>query len=105
MPKKFSDESLRRAMDQLLEMSTPLPEINLASFSRVHDDSDGDDSQVLEVGMLLNGDICINTDGPLRFRHYGGGGASLHTHNALRILMFAMRLDKELDERRKKLHR
>lgn len=99
MSKKFSDESLRRALVQILESSFPMPEINGKFLTRPHDDHDGDQSQALHVGMLRDGDLVIHTHGHLRFRNPIGGGASPHTHNALRILMLAIMIDEGITQK------
>lgn len=99
-PRKLSRERLRQAVTQLLEESLPLPEINGKFLTRPHDDHDGDPSQVLHVGMLSDGDIVIRTCGYLRFRNLIGGGASPHTHNALRLLMLAVMIDEGLITKR-----
>lgn len=68
-------------------------------YERTHDDTDGDITQKLSVVISKDGDAWIKTfhrkNFYLRFRNYGGGGSSLHTHNALLILAEAIRLDNE----------
>ncbi len=103
-PKRLSDEIVRQAIEQVLEEPIPLPTIDGQICFRVQDDCDGDRNQQLIVTMLLNGDIAIRVAGPektLRFRNIIRGTASPHTHNALRLLMFAMWKDDELDKKRK----
>lgn len=66
---------------------------------RRQDDTDG--SKETEHNII----ICMGSDGDMhigvgdsrmiRFRNWGGGGYSLHTHNALRILQEAILMDME----------
>ncbi len=102
MSKKFSEESLRRALMQILETPLYIPEINGKFFSREQDDHDGDRTQTLRVHMLPDGDIVIHASPSLRFRTSIGGGSNPYTHNALRVLMLAMYLDAQLDERHRR---
>ena len=66
--------------------------------ARRHDDTDGsqEPDQEISVCMGPDGDMHIGMNGRfLRFRNWGGGGYSLHTHNALRILQEAILMDME----------
>ena len=66
--------------------------------ARRHDDTDGsrDPDQEISVCMGPDGDMHIGMNGRfLRFRNWCGGGYSLHTHNALRILQEAILMDME----------
>jgi hypothetical protein len=69
------------------------------SLSRRQDDSDGstDPEQSITVSVSCDGDMWIGQGSKnwLRFRNFIGGGDSLRTHNALRILIEAIRLDNE----------
>ncbi len=100
-PKKLSEETLRQALEQLLENEIEIPEIDLQNLFRPHDDVDGDLSEGLQILMMESGDICIQTNpsGMIRFRSVGGGTASPRTHNALRILMLAIRRDNKFSTR------
>lgn len=70
-------------------------------YTRVHDDCDGDMSQVLSVVIGDDGDawVAADADTPfssLRFRvPLIGGGMSPRVRNALLILAEAIRLDNE----------
>ncbi len=79
----------------LLESYWPLSTVDEGYFGRVHDDNDGDHAQKLSVTRGPDGDmyVWIEDSRWLRFRTHGGGGRSMRTHNALRILAEAMRLD------------
>ena len=66
--------------------------------SRLQDDTDGSTERdhVLEIIQGPDGDMHVGVGGTmLRFRTWGGGGASLATHNALRLLVEAMKMDNE----------
>ncbi len=69
------------------------------SLERVHDDHDGTFEGRLQIFMSTDGDIHIRTTpthdgkGFLRFRSMNGGSMSDRTHNALRLLLEAIRLD------------
>lgn len=88
----------RLAIKTVLEGSWALTTVDGGKiFKRLHDDHDG--SKQGKVGVLrgMDGDMYVFTDTQtgewLRFRTSGGGGRSLRTHNALRILAEAIRLD------------
>lgn len=71
---------------------------DMTCYQRVQDDCDGDYGQRLNVIMGVDGDMHVSIlgDNPcLRFRNFFGGGMSLRTHNALKILAEAIRLDNE----------
>jgi len=101
MGAKFIEhEAAARKIRQLLD-SNFWPE-DLRSnvrYTRVHDDCDGDASQVLSVIISEDGDAWVAADGEtaysaLRFRvPLIGGGASPRVRNALLILAEAIRLD------------
>lgn len=65
------------------------------SYTRQHDDTDGEADGNLTVRIDSMGDVYIRIDNGkvLRFRNFGGGGNSLKTRNALVLLAEAMRLD------------
>jgi hypothetical protein len=71
------------------------------SFKRLHDDHDGSmEGKICVLRSDVDGDIYVYTETTgkmgeqwLRFRTKGGGGRSIRTHNALRILAEAIRLD------------
>lgn len=68
------------------------------SYSRTHDDHDGNWDGVISVQVDQMGDVWFSAHGrrhAMRFRTYGGGGVSLRTRNALLILAEAIRLDNE----------
>lgn len=105
-PRKLSGETLRQALEQLLEVPLPLPEItNNTLVFRTEDDCDGDKGQGLQLRMGPDGDIWIITlkrVGALRFRNgMIGGTSSPHTHNALRLLMLAMMKDEKFHTQRR----
>jgi len=92
----------RLAIQTVLEGSWALTTVDTGEvFKRLHDDHDG--SMEGKIGVLrshVDGDMYIFTETTgkigeqwLRFRTSGGGGRSLRTHNALRILAEAIRLD------------
>ncbi|MEY4602175.1 MAG: hypothetical protein RL292_116 [Candidatus Parcubacteria bacterium] len=100
-PKKLSEETLRQALEQLLENEIEIPEIDLQNLFRPHDDNGGELGEGLQVIMFQDGDICIHTNSSnmTRFRSVGGGTASPRTHNALRILMLAILRDNKFSTR------
>lgn len=64
--------------------------------TRLQDDTDGETTLKHELTVIMgpDGDMHIGVGGDfLRFRTWGGGGNSLRTHNALRILAEAIRQD------------
>lgn len=68
------------------------------SVSRYQDDTDGsfEIDHLLEVIQGPDCDIHISIGGKfIRFRTWAGGGGSLATHNALRILVEAIKMDNE----------
>lgn len=69
------------------------------SYSRLHDDHDGEFVGNLMVSFGPDGDAWLATDiGPgksLRFRTGIGGGMSLRVRNALMLLALAIKLDNE----------
>ena len=74
-------------------------------YSRVHDDSEGDKSQTLNVCFSQDGDAWLSSGlltTSLRFRTDFGGGNSLRTRNALLILAMAIKLDNEEFPQKKK---
>lgn len=91
--------SLKRALNTLLEGFFWLPSLatNVA-YSRVHDDCDGDPSEILEIAVAVDGDvhILLPQGVSLRFRTWAGGGLSLRTRNALLVLAEAIRRDNEV---------
>lgn len=92
----FDSEELAYYLKLLLEKSysLTLP----SNTSVVHDDCDGDRSQILALMTGLDGDMYIKTNHPygyLRFRMpFLGGGLSPHVWAALRILALAVEFDK-----------
>jgi hypothetical protein len=110
--------SLQRAIENnagkviqtLLEGFWALPTVDNGTFERLHDDHDGTYEGTIGVTRAIDGDMHVwinsraglvvesnklgkvNSDW-LRFRSAAGGGRSLRTHNALRILAEAIRLD------------
>ncbi len=76
----------------------------MSRLGSLHDDTDGGDKGNISVIVAEDGDIYVGTDvrpgDMLRFRTYGGGGASLRTRSALMILAEAIRLDNEERPRR-----
>lgn len=64
-------------------------------YTRQHDDTDGRQDGLLTVTFSCDGDAWVNTDSRtlLRFRTFGGGGASLRTRAALAILARAIHDD------------
>ena len=89
-----TDKQIRKILDGIVII--PLVEPNKA-YTRLHDDHDGTYMGKLTVGLGIDGDAYVGVDSnpilELRFRTHEGGGASLRTHNALRILCEAIRLD------------
>lgn len=80
----------------LLEESIWLPTVETdTAYLRQHDDTDGGSTGFLMVTFDRMGDAYVSIDDSewLRFRTYGGGGASLRTRAALMILAEAIRLD------------
>lgn len=69
------------------------------TYSRQHDDTDGEPTGHLLVTIDKMGDVYVGIDaGPwLRFRTWGGGGRSHRTRTALTVLAEAIRLDNEED--------
>ena len=85
-----------RQLRNILEGVVAVPEIRTdQSYRRGQDDHDGTFEGQLILTKGPDGDMYIGMDQPMaiRFRNYFGGGASLRTHNALRILAEAIRLD------------
>lgn len=86
----------------LLESSYNISELETPGIHvRRHDDWDGEEglSEKLFINLMTNGDVEVYAKGSntmfLRFRCDGGGGGSLRTHRALKILAEAIRLDNE----------
>lgn len=84
----------------VLETPYWIPSLDVdTSYTRVHDDHDGTFEGKLIVSIDRQGDIWFTTDrshfAMLRFRTWGGGGASPRTRNALMLLAEAIRLDNE----------
>lgn len=75
-------------------LNTPLPfSLSTGTTSVVHDDCDGDKTQTLDVIVVNNGDIGIQTNGEqcLRFRMpFSGGGRYPLVWGALRLLAFSI---------------
>jgi hypothetical protein len=63
--------------------------------TRIQDDHDGTFEGSICAFIGPDGDMWIGMDKQMaiRFRNWTGGGRSLRTHNALRILAEAIRLD------------
>lgn len=83
-------------IDEILKHELVLPDLNpFAEQTRVQDDCDGDISDSVSVKIDACGDVYIafNKPGMKRFRTVAGGGESPRTHNALKILAEAIRLD------------
>ena len=89
------------AVQTLLEDSWALISIDDGRvYTRLHDDHDGSKEGKIGVIRGVDGDMHVFTETTgkigeqwLRFRTSVGGGRSLRTHNALRILAEAIRLD------------
>lgn len=65
-------------------------------YRRIHDDTDGHNTEGLNVVIGEDGDAWVSTDGSLRFRMpLHGGGSSRFTRTALVVLAEAIRLDNE----------
>lgn len=101
MAKKTAQE-IEKQIIEILESEWWLPFLNIENrFTRVPDDHGGMGIKkgILGISRSSNGDMNLFIDGiktdPLIFRNRGGGGRSLHTHKALQILAFAMKLDQE----------
>jgi hypothetical protein len=98
-----------KVIQTLLEGFWALPSVDNGTFERLHDDHDGTGEGTVGVTRGIDGDmyVWVNSRGLdigsntmrkansdwLRFRTHGGGGRSPRTHNALRILAEAIRLD------------
>lgn len=76
----------------------------MVSYSRIHDDNDGDVTQAIELVIDQQGDVYVRTMAQkgefLRFRTSGGGGDSLRVRNALVVLAYAISLDNETKPQR-----
>lgn len=73
--------------------------LKVGTYQRVQDDCDGDLTQTLDVGCGPEGDMYIWTgDKELRFRTRNGGGGSLFTWAALRVLVCAILFDSRDEE-------
>lgn len=99
---KIDSTNAPAIIKQLLESHWALTSIDGPNeqFERLHDDHDGTYQGMIGVMRSIDGDMYVWTStNPqamsdwLRFRTFGGGGRSLRTHNALRILAEAIRLD------------
>ena len=89
-----SENAVAKAMNTLLEGQFMAPIEDMTSYSRVHDDCDGDPSQSLDVIMSPDGDIHLVAGTiSLRFRTFHGGGMSPRVRNALIVLAEAIRRD------------
>lgn len=68
-------------------------------LTRRQDDTDGSTAPEHEISVAqsLDGDMYVRQgfNTALRFRNFFGGGISLHTYNALRILAEAIKMDRE----------
>lgn len=105
MPTKIDSTNAPKLIKQLLESSWALTSIDpegpsIRQFERIHDDHDGTFQGSIGVTRAVDGDMYVWTETSpqilsnwLRFRSGTGGGRSLRTHNALRILAEAIRLD------------
>lgn len=96
-PTLLAGESLERVLDKVLESYFwPQALSASSSFSRIHDDNDGDPHQVLVVHIGHDGDVWVlPTENSLRFRAPLGGGMSPRVRNALLVLAEAIRRDNE----------
>lgn len=88
-----------QVVQRIVESFVAPPQQHNLTFTRLHDDHDGKREGVLVVALSDDGDMWVNVDGfpRLRFRTPLGGGRSPRTHNALRILAEAIRLDNIAD--------
>lgn len=97
--------AFRRVLDKhplfvvhaVLQAMIPL---ELGCHKRLHDDHDGTREGKLVVFQSQDGDMHVWVERDvyvpaLRFRTQLGGGSSPHTHNALRLLAEAIRMDNE----------
>jgi hypothetical protein len=64
-------------------------------YTRQHDDTDGEKDGLLTITFSCDGDAWINIDTlmMLRFRTFGGGGASPRTRAAITVLAKAIQDD------------
>jgi hypothetical protein len=103
--KQDPDKSVAKIVDKLLDSDFWIPELKtMQYYSRVHDDTDGDSTQQVNVIISPDGDVHIGTDHPhhdlLRYRTMGGGGNSKRTRTALMILARAIQLDNESEHQK-----
>lgn len=91
---KFTTIKQARAiLNGVVECDLPYPTF----LYRLQDDTDGSSEprHLLEVSQGPDGDMYVSAGGGnlLRFRTETGGGNSLATHNALRLLAEAIQID------------
>ena len=90
--KHTETKQIRAILAGTVQCDMPYPTF----LERLQDDTDGetDARHILTVSQGPDGDMYIGVDGRLlRFRAWSGGGMSLATHNAIRVLAEAMRMD------------
>lgn len=98
--KEVTPKLIKSILESYFWPSTLEPMI---SYTRQHDDTDGEDNGRISVIISKDGDAWVDIDmqKTLRFRMpFSGGGISPRTRNALLILAEAIRLDNE--ERKQK---
>lgn len=87
-------EQIQNILNGTVDCNLPYP----GFLERLHDDTDGsaDIKHVLSVSQGPDGDMYVGVGHYLlRFRTWTGGGISLATHNALRILAEAIKMDNQ----------
>lgn len=93
--------AIRRALNTLLEKAYWPETIRMGTYTRRHDDTDGERGadQDLTVMISADGDAWVAAAAAgfltLRFRNLAGGGQSHRVHRALLILAEAIRRDNE----------
>lgn len=92
----FEIKDIRKILKSAIRCDLPYPTF----LKRRQDDCDGsrDEEHNLIVSQGPDGDmyIAVGEARLIRFRTWNGGGRSLHTHNALRILAEAIKMDSEI---------
>jgi hypothetical protein len=94
----LAPDQLDIAISEILEDPVPMAALFEPVICRIpHDDCDGDMTQELVLSMDVQGDMWIGTacGRMLRFRTIGGGTRYPYVHNALRILILAMKIDRK----------
>ena len=93
-----NEQRRNRAIRKLLD-NLPWPEgLEAKTYSRLHDDHDGEETGRLVVSISHDGDTWVTTTrGSLRFRTATGGGCSVRVRNALVLLALAIQIENEED--------